>query len=272
MPAHLYRCDAALLWYMAAMFADKQIAVVVPAHNEEKLIARAVTAIPDYVDRIIVVDDASTDNTAVIVRGLQPQNARLTLVVHGENRGVGGAIVTGYAHALEWRADVVAVMAGDAQMDPDDLAALIAPVAAGTADYAKGDRLSYPGVFWRMPLSRFVGNHVLSIATRYASGYRDVRDSQCGFTAISAAAISQLPLASLWPRYGFPNDILAHLHGIDARLAQVCVRPLYGDEVSGISLTTGVFRVPKVIVRSWWMRRRMALRPKAGLAEGASEL
>jgi hypothetical protein len=120
-----------------------------------------------------------------------------------------------------------------------------------------------------MPLARFLGNHLFSALTRLTSGYREVRDSQCGYTAISRAALSRLPLRDLYARYGFPNDLLAHLHSIGSRLAQVPVRPIYGDEVSGISLYTALVRVPLVLLRSWLTRRRRIARSRPALLEPA---
>jgi hypothetical protein len=149
---------------------------------------------------------------------------------------------------------VIAVMAGDAQMDPADLHRVLAPVVRGEADYAKGDRLSWPGSCLEMPLARFVGNCVLSQLTRITSGYRDVRDSQCGFTAVSARILRFIDLDDLYKRYGFPNDILAHLHTAEARVAHVPVRPVYEEEKSEISLYTAVVKVPLVLLRSFGQR------------------
>jgi len=237
------------------MFAGKRVAVVVPAYNEARLIERAVSVVPEFVDHVLVVDDASTDGTLAALDG-SSRRPGLECIRHETNKGVGGAIVTGYRRALMVGADLIAVMAGDAQMDPADLPALLEPLSDGRADYAKGDRLSWPRAFRLMPLFRFVGNHVLTRLTRLTSGYRDVRDSQCGYTALSRSALLRLDLDELYTRYGFPNDVLAHLHSLGARLAQVPVRPIYGEEVSGISWFTALVRVPLVLLRSYLTRRR----------------
>lgn len=251
------------------MFENKRIAVVIPAYNEERLIGLAVEQVPDFVDCVIVVDDASEDGTSSVVKSRVKQRSGLVCLRHPSNLGVGAAIVSGYRMALEFGADVVAVMAGDAQMDPSDLPKLLAPVVDGRADYAKGDRLSWPGVSGTMPMPRFVGNHLFSFLTRLTSGYREVRDSQCGYTAASSHILERIDLGSVYARYGFPNDILAHLNIAGARLAQVPVRPIYGSERSGISLATAVFMIPYVLVRSAW-RRIIAAPGRRTLLEPAS--
>jgi glycosyltransferase involved in cell wall biosynthesis len=245
---------AYLAWYRASMFKGKRIAVVIPAHNEVELIVQAVEQVPDFVDDVIVIDDASTDGTSEVLRSAISRPG-LYCLRHTKNNGVGGAIVSGYKHALKSGGEVVVVMAGDAQMDPADLPGLLNPVVDGRADYAKGNRLSWPGVFRVMPPARFVGNHVLSFLTRFTSGYREVRDSQCGYTAASARILAHLDLDGLYQRYGFPNDMLAHLHTAGARLAQITVRPIYGGERSGISWFTAFVLVPCVLLRSFWQRR-----------------
>ena len=235
------------------MFESKRIAVVIPAYNEELLLRRAIDQVPTFVDDIIVVDDGSRDSTGQVVAGVSSER-KIQYIWHEINRGVGGAIVSGYRRALDLQADVVAVMAGDAQMDPEDLPRLLEPAVRDKADYVKGDRLSWPGVATCMPIGRFVGNHVLSVLTRISSGYLDVRDSQCGYSAITRQALLSIDLDKLYGRYGFPNDLLAHLHAAHARLAQVPVRPIYGVEKSGISLYTACVRVPLVLLRSFGFR------------------
>jgi glycosyltransferase involved in cell wall biosynthesis len=237
------------------MFGENKIAVVVPAHNESRLIARAVAVVPDFVDDIIVVDDASDDGTSDVLKR-EVKRPGLHFLRHEVNLGVGGAIVSGYRQALGLGADIVVVMAGDAQMDPADLPRLITPIITGDADYSKGDRLSWPGVATEMPIVRYFGNHALTRLTRFTSGYRQLRDSQCGYTAVSARALNRINLQGLYQRYGFPNDLLAHLKSANVRLAQVQVRPIYGSEQSEISWFTAFVRVPLVLMRSFAGRRR----------------
>ena len=223
-----------------------RIAVVVPAYNEGRLIARTLATIPAFVAHIVVVDDASGDRTAQIASALG--DARVEVIRHETNRGVGAAIVTGYRAAFARGAAVCAVMAGDAQMDPEDLRALVTPVLQGAADYAKGDRLSYPLARRYMPLTRWLGNGVLSQITKLATGL-SIRDSQCGYTALSARAAALLPLERLWPRYGYPNDLLGMLAQRELPVCEVTVRPIYADEVSGLGLRHALFVIPYVLAR-----------------------
>lgn len=185
---------------------------------------------PEWVDVIVVVDDASRDRTADVARAFG--DARVELISHPTNRGVGAAIVTGYKRALAAGADVAAVMAGDAQMDPADLPRVLEPLVHGQADYVKGNRFRH-ALAGDMPRLRRWGSRALSALTRVATGL-DVDDTQCGFTAIRRAALERIDLDSLWPRYGYPNDLLGLLAHAGLRVTEVPVRPVYRDEESGL--------------------------------------
>jgi glycosyltransferase involved in cell wall biosynthesis len=235
------------------MFRGRRIAVVVPAFNEARKIARTLRSIPGFVDHVIVVNDASADATEAIAR--RSQRRGLEVLTHPENRGVGASITTGYARALDAGADITAVMAGDAQMDPADLATLVGVVAAGSADYAKGNRFAWPGGWRVMPASRLIGNWVLSVLTRWASGYARVFDSQCGYTAANRHAVRTILAARSFARYGYPNHWLARLGTVDARVADVPVRPVYGpDWSSGIRISRVVVPILLVLARGMLLR------------------
>jgi glycosyltransferase involved in cell wall biosynthesis len=239
----------------------KRVAVVVPAHNEEKLIAETIRGIPGFVDRIYVVDDLSTDGTVEAVRALA--DPRVELIEHERNLGVGGAILTGYHRALAERVDVTAVMAADAQMDPEDLETLAAPVARGEVDYAKANRL-FTGQAWDViPRYRYLGNAVLSLLTKIASGYWQIADSQSGYTAISLQYLELLDLDRIYPRYGFPNDLLVHLNVWNARVRDYPSRPIYGvGERSGIRLRKVVPAISWLLLKGffWRMREKYVIR------------
>lgn len=211
------------------MFEAKKVSVVVPAYNEARLIGRVLETMPGYVDEIIVVDDASHDGTVEAARAACLKDQKVVLVRHVRNRGVGAAIRTGYRHALQNGADVVAVMAGDGQMDPRDLEGIIEPVVWGRADYTKGNRLLGRARPAHMPLERYLGTLLLTKLTRVAAGYADLHDSQSGYTAISRDCLQAIPLDSLQPRYGYPNHLLILLGSAGMRVLDVPVRAVYGE-------------------------------------------
>ena len=237
------------------MLEGKRVAVVVPAHNEEKLIGETVGSMPAFVDRIYIVDDRSTDGTVAAVRALE--DPRVELIEHERNLGVGGAIVTGYKRSRDDRVDVTAVMAADAQMDPDDLETLAGAVARGDVDYAKANRL-VSGEAWKLiPRTRYLGNAILSLLTKVASGYWHVADSQTGYTAISRGMLAQLDLGNVYPGYGFPNDMLVHLNVWNARVRDFPSRPVYGvGEQSGIKLRRVVPRISWLLLKGFFWRLR----------------
>jgi glycosyltransferase involved in cell wall biosynthesis len=239
----------------------KRVGVVVPAHNEEKLIGETLAGIPEFVDRIYVVDDRSTDGTAAAVKALNYE--RVELIEHERNEGVGAAILTGYRRALAARIDVTAVMAADAQMDPADLEMLARPVARDEVDYAKANRL-FTGQAWEViPRYRYLGNAILSLLTKIASGYWHVADSQSGYTAISLRYLELLDLDRIYRRYGFPNDMLVHLNVWNARVRDFPSRPIYGvGERSGIRLRKVVPRIFWLLFKGffWRMREKYVIR------------
>jgi glycosyltransferase involved in cell wall biosynthesis len=235
------------------MVEGKRVAVVVPAYDEERLIVETIRGMPDFVDRIYVVDDASRDTTAE--RAGAVGDTRVEVIAHDRNSGVGAAIVTGYRRALAEGTDLICVMAADNQMDATELAGLIAPVVRGEVDYAKANRL-VSGEAWKViPRTRYLGNAVLSLLTKIASGYWHVADSQAGYTAISREALSRIDLEQLYPRYGFPNDMLVHLNVQNARVRDVPSRPIYDvGEQSGIKLRSVVPRISWLLLKGFWWR------------------
>jgi glycosyltransferase involved in cell wall biosynthesis len=246
------------------MLQQKSVAVVVPAYNEERLVGATIDSVPQFVDHIVVVDDGSSDATSarVCARG----DSRVLLARHEGNRGVGAALVTGYRIAFAKGADIAVVMAGDGQMDPGDLLDLLRPLLDGEADYVKGDRLSHPDVRGQMPWTRWIGNRLFSWLTCWALGVT-VSDSQCGYTALSRHIARRVPLDQLWYGYGYPNDLLGWLTLAGARICEVPVKPVYGQEISGVGLRHALWVIPGVLGRVW-LRRIKGVR---GLPQPASE-
>lgn len=238
------------------MYKDMHVAVVVPAHNEEKLIGRTITGTPAFVDFIVVVDDASTDETAK--RAVETGDPRLTLVEHKVNTGVGGAVIDGHKRALELGADVNVVMAGDAQMDPAYLPALLDPIADHGYGFTKANRFYSRRALAGMPTIRVFGNVVLSFATKLASGYWHLFDPQNGYTAITRDALTRIDLDMVARGYSFENDLLIWLGIAGVRAKDVAVPGLYGDEVSGMRLARVIPEISKLLFIGFW--RRMFLK------------
>jgi glycosyltransferase involved in cell wall biosynthesis len=239
----------------------KTVAVVVPAYDEEALVATTIGGMPGFVDRIFVVDDASRDGTAAAARGTG--DGRVEVITHERNSGVGAAIVTGYHRAVEEGIDVTCVMAADNQMDPTDLEKIALPVARGELEYAKANRL-ITGEAWKViPRSRYLGNAMLSFLTKIASGYWHVADSQSGYTAASREILEQLDLDRVYRGYGFPNDMLVHLNVWNARVRDIPSRPVYGvGERSGIKIRRVVPRISWLLLKGffWRMREKYVIR------------
>lgn len=234
------------------MYKGKSVAVVVPAYNEEKLIGKVIETMPEFVDYIVVVDDLSKDKTVEIVKGYaQNSEGRIVLIVLEKNSGVGGAIAEGYKWCRDHQIDASAVMAGDAQMDPDDLPALLDPVVAGEVDYSKGNRL-FTGEAWhKIPKTRYMGNAALSLLTKIASGYWHVADSQTGYTVANQKVLSTIDLDGIYKKYGMPNDLLVKLNIYNFRVRDVEIEPIYGiGEKSGIK---PLLVIPKFI----WLLTRL---------------
>ncbi|MFC7177459.1 glycosyltransferase family 2 protein [Halosegnis marinus] len=282
------------------MYEGKTVAAVVPAYNEEGHIGGVLDSLPGFVDRAYVVDDGSTDGTWAEIRdratgdlpsgerprprdgsgslgtdrwardiGPERSGTEVVPIRHAENRGVGAALKTGYRRALEDGLDVTAVVAGDGQTEPDIVERIVAPVAKGRADYAKGNRLA-AGDRDAMPRFRQVGNFTLSLLTKIASGYWRVMDPQNGSTAISREALADVGIEEMYEDYGYCNDLLVRLNVAGARIADVPRRAVYEDEESHIRYRSYIPKVSALLLRDflWRLREKYLFReahPLVGL-------
>jgi glycosyltransferase involved in cell wall biosynthesis len=239
------------------VYKGKTVAVVVPAYNEETQILGVLTTVPGFVDWIVTVDDCSTDRTRAVVGAHAAQDPRVVPLHHEMNQGVGGAIATGYKWARDQGVDCAVVMAGDGQMDPSDLPALLDPVVAGETDYAKGNRLITGEAFRTIPRARYLGNAALSMLTKIVSGYWHVADSQSGYAVISRRALTAIDWDRMYRRYGQPNDLLVRLNVENMRVRDVPVRPVYRiGERSGIRYHRVIFTIGWLLVRLFWWRMK----------------
>ena len=241
------------------MYKGNSVAVVVPAYNEEELIGPTLADIPDYIDSIIVTDDASTDDTAARVEAMAQRDARIVLIRHERNQGKGSAVVDGYRKAIHQGHDIVVTMDGDNQMPSDHLSSLLDPLVEGGYDAAKGNRfLAASGTLDEMPKYRLLGNILLTLATKIASGYWSIFDSQNGFWAVTAASLAKLDDFHIARRYDLENSLLIHLNILGARVADVPIPARYGNEISGIRLWRVTPRILLTLFTGFW--RRVLLR------------
>ena len=203
------------------MYRGKRVGVVVPAYNEELHIGAVLAGMPDYVDGVYVIDDCSTDRTREIAGQWVFPDSRVQLMSHARNQGVGAAIVSGYRRCLADGIDIAVVMAGDNQMDPQLLPALMDPVVEGRAGYCKGTRMAVRGHHQGMTCWRLIGNSLLRWLTAVAIGNTRITDPQNGYTAVSRQALEKLDLGAVYPGYGYCNDLLTRLAILNVRPVEI---------------------------------------------------
>ncbi|MGH8868021.1 MAG: glycosyltransferase family 2 protein [Actinomycetes bacterium] len=234
---------------------DRRIAVLVPAHEEESQVAGVLAGIPAWVDHVVVIDDGSADRTSAVVTACATADPRIELITLPENRGVGGALAVGYAWAVEHDVDVAVTMDGDGQMHPGEMIDLVLPIVRGQADYTKGNRLADPGYWSRIPRLRLLGNAVLSLLTKIASGYWAVTDSQSGYSAAGRRALRRIDWSSMYSRYGRPNDVLVLANVAGCRVADVPITALYGvGERSTMRIGRITLPMAWLLFRRFWYR------------------
>lgn len=235
------------------MYRSLRIAVAVPAYNEEVLICETLDNIPDFVDRVFVVNDGSSDQTKERIAERCRKYERFVLIDHSQNLGLGQSLIDGYVASRDSDMDVTVIMAGDNQMDPGDLTALLDKLVDGRYDYVKGNRLLHPQV-GDMPVHRFLGNSVLTILSKFATGYYSLMDPQCGYTAIRNTALKRIPIEYMTRGYGYNADILCMLNIRRYRVADVEVKPVYGREKSKIKLRSYIPKTSWLLVRLFFRR------------------
>jgi len=225
-------------------FTEFNIAVVIPAYDVERDIQSVLYGLPVYIKHIIVVDDASPDSSAKLITAAAKKDARITLISHSENQGVGGAMISGFRKALELGAQIVVKLDGDGQMDPAHIPALVTPLIQGKADYIKGNRFRDFHSLQQMPFIRRAGNLGLSFLTKAATGYWNIFDPTNGFFAIRAELLTQLSFERIDKRYFFETSMLANLYLLGALVVDIPIPARYGNEISNLSIRRALFEFP----------------------------
>jgi dolichol-phosphate mannosyltransferase len=243
---------------MSINFRKFNLAVIIPAYHVANEIEAVLNELPDYLRHIIVVDDASPDNTSGLVQAFANGDRRIVLVRHEANQGVGSAMLTGFKKALELGVQVVVKIDGDHQMDPAHIPELVKPLLEGKADYAKGNRFRDFESLQRMPVIRRIGNLGLSFLTKAATGYWNCFDPTNGFFAIRAEILKQLPLERIDHRYFFETSMLANLYLLGAYILDVPMPARYRGERSSLSIWRVLFEFPAKLCLT--LSRRILLR------------
>ena len=221
---------------------NHHIAVVIPAYKVEKHIRTVVENIPDFVKSIIVVNDGSPDSTNFILSEIEEK--RLIILDHKENQGVGGAMITGYNHAISIGAEILVKMDGDDQMDPEKIEELVFPILNQDADFTKGNRFLHQTQLRSMPLLRRIGNWGLTFLVKSASGYWQIFDPTNGFTAMHANIWKQIDQSRIAKDYYFESSLLSEMRFINAVVQDVFIPARYQDEKSSLSIWKVLFSFP----------------------------
>lgn len=230
-----------------------RIAVVIPSYRVRSTILPVLELVGPEVGAIFVVDDACPEGTGDFVR-TSCADARVSVLRHERNQGVGGAVVTGYTAALDWGADVIVKIDGDGQMDPAFVPTLIQPLLLGDADYVKGNRFYSLESLRAMPLVRLIGNSVLSFLSKASSGYWNIMDPTNGFTAVHAGVLNLIALHKLDKRYFFESDMLFRLNIVRAVVKDVRMDARYEGEASNLSVLGTIRDFPGKYLRRFLKR------------------
>lgn len=211
------------------------IAVVIPCFKVKKHILDVISSLGSEIDHIYVIDDCCPDKSGqyVMENCIDP---RLKIIFHTENQGVGGAVVSGYLAAIADKAEIIVKIDGDGQMDSSQICRLISPILYGEADYTKGNRFFSIEELSLMPKIRVFGNAVLSMMSKFSSGYWDLFDPTNGFTAIHSEVAKSLPFPKISKRYFFETDMLFRLNIMRAVVIDIPMPAKYGDEVSNLKI------------------------------------
>ncbi len=231
---------------------QEMIGVVIPAYQVARHIEQVLAGIPAWVDRIVVVDDASQDGTADLAAGVR--DPRLEVLRHSSNRGVGAAMLTGLDRAAEMGCTVVVKMDGDGQMDPALIRELVQPIVDGEADFVKGNRFADPWTLRRMPRVRRMGNLVLSFLTKISTGCWQVFDPTNGFFALDVSVFARLNRNLIHDRYFFESSLLLALRLEDAVILNIPMPANYGDETSSLSIGRVLLEFPFLLARQFARR------------------
>lgn len=237
------------------MYRKLETAVVIPCYNEEKMITQTIKKIPEYIDHIIAVNDASTDNTIGVLKKLKKQYSKLIIVDNKVNQGVGGALIAGYDYAIKnTKATAIGIVAGDDQFDSSYLKAMLDDFIDQSADYVKASRFFHREAFKTMPKYRQFGNIFISLLTKFSTGYYSITDITNGCGWLRREIIEKVDFSIVEKRYDYETSMLTALSIVNAKVIDHAVPAHYGDEKSTIKLIPTAWRNLKAVWKGFWRR------------------
>lgn len=213
--------------------------------------------IPEYVDTVVAVNDCSPDNTKTVLKEIVKVNPKLVVIQHDVNQGVGGAMITGFKACIEKNIDIIVKVDGDGQMDMSFMPQLIDAVIDSKYDYSKGDRVRNRKMLEKMPAVRRFGNLGLTFLIRIASGYWKISDPTNGYLCITLPTLKKLDLSRLSKRFFFESSLITELYFTGAKIKDVQMPSIYGDEKSNLSVWKALFSFPAKLMKAHLRRLRM---------------
>jgi len=234
----------------------EKIDVIIPCYRVSGQVCQVIAELLELslVRRIVVVDDKCPDSSGLLVQEKYDGNPRVRVLFHAQNKGVGGAMITGYSYAFENGAQIAVKVDGDGQMPLAKLDQLVSPLLEGRADFTKGNRFYTPRQLAQMPLTRLVGNAGLSLINKFASGYWSVMDPTNGFIAIHKAAYAAIEPDKLSNDYFFESDLLYQLGIARAVVMDIPTPVIYGDEISSLNIRRTLFQFPTKLATRFFKR------------------
>lgn len=236
------------------MYRNLRVAAILPCYNEEKLIAKTIETLPEFIDDIIAVDDMSKDKTWDIISKIAKKNKKVKPIHLDKNVGIGGAYINGFEFALGHKADLIFTMAGDAQCNQNYMNNMIDTLLDNDIDYVKANRFVHLEELKQMPRFRRIGNTVITILTKFSSGYYSIFDSQNGYGVFKRKTLIDLPFEHIGKRYDYENTLLIALSIMGAKVKDEPVPAIYGDEESTIPVFKTTLRALRVVWKGFWKR------------------
>jgi glycosyltransferase involved in cell wall biosynthesis len=220
---------------------EKRVAIFIPAFNAAGTVAKVLDRIPpnlrEQMAEIFVIDNASTDNTSMVVIDYRSKNGlhNLEVIRNSENFGYGGSQKVAYRRCIERGYDCVAMLHGDAQYAPELLETLIAPILEGRAEMVFGSRISGNPLKGGMPIIRFLGNRCLTTLQNIFLGTA-LSEFHSGYRVFSVKALAEIPFERFSSDYHFDTEMVILFADRNLRIVEMPIPTFYGDEKNYVNI------------------------------------